>query len=1305
MIPQETINRIIDNSNIVEIIGEYVKLTKRGVNYIGCCPFHSEKTGSFVVNPVKNIYKCFGCGVGGNVVKFVESIENISWIEAIKLLAERASIELPKRDISPEEKAVIDARERLLMINDFAQKHFAQSFKNSEGYVYMTNRGFNDDDFAAFGIGYAPDSWDALIQASKTSGHKPDLFLEAGLTSRSDSGKIHDRYRRRVMFPIVSPSGKVFGFTGRIISADDKTAKYLNTPETLIFHKSELLYGLFHAKNAIVKEGRCNLVEGNTDLMRWHKCGIKNTVATCGTALTAKHAKLIHRFTENLTIVFDGDNAGLKASIRGIDVCIAEGLNVYIAILPEGEDPDSFARNKTEKELRLWIEQNEIDFIVFRANMAREEIKNKPAERARIINEIKEIIAKNPDAVTRQTYLEEVARIFETDLSTISKGFEVNNSDVFGMDANSDFIRTQDEVYIYTNKESCMAAISRGEENAIAIPGFPLKPEHIGAIEVVTKNIIFANPIIRKFDIEEEPAEIIDYKKLIDRGFRVSVTPPPDYIYDGVDYVSFTEIYFRLLFENYDKYDTNSQKFAIEQSAEFLSKLDKTTIAVKLGEVAKMFGITKAAFEQVFKPYINKQKSKVSLHTEAIKVDEEKFVFDDIDKLPSYVDREFFNKYRHFPVQNKKGTKIFYMFQDDSSRLFRVANFYMEPQFHVKHDDASKNKRIVKINHSDNGSSRFVEIPSDIFAEFGLFKKFIYRLGQYSFRNGKPIHLDMIYDSIVLDFPEVTELEIFGQQEEGFYAFCNAIFADGKIEFMNDLGLVSYNQQTYYSPSVSIIYKDVRKDNDKYAQDRFFIFRETSRINLHDWADLMLKVYKYNDNGYWSVIMAILAAFRSHIFKIDRLFTTLFLYGPTGCGKSELAQSMRAIFMHPDAPMFNLNSGTDAAFFTMLERYRDAIVIMEEYNDMQISDVKFQGLKAAVYDGEGKTKRKDATSKDLDQSRVNAIPIILGQESPERDDASLANRAVLRPVKKVEYWTDEETENFQSLKKHEKLGLTNILVEILQQREIVQKHYHKKLRLVQKDLRDDMRKQQQAFDTRVLNTVSLFAAMVKLIDEEVTSFKLPFNYTEFYSIARKVLIEQSESISSTNRLAVFFDTLMMLSEDNSQRGIIKGKEYKIETHDSIEVRRGRKEEEIVSFDGNPTRLLFLRLDMIHPKYKAVVGVQEHLKMNNLMTYLKDNPAYIGQIKMTTFRWEVETRVVHPENGNVMSVMREESKRTSATVMNYEMLKESLDLGDSILIDNEYRQKQIIERATPEYNENNTQKGETIPEGIQDKLPF
>jgi hypothetical protein len=452
----------------------------------------------------------------------------------------------------------------------------------------------------------------------------------------------------------------------------------------------------------------------------------------------------------------------------------------------------------------------------------------------------------------------------------------------------------------------------------------------------------------------------------------------------------------------------------------------------------------------------------------------------------------------------------------------------------------------------------------------------------------------------------------------------------------------------------------------------------------------MIEVYKYNNNGHWALLMAILSAFRSEIFPIGRLFTTLFLTGPTECGKSQIAISIRSLFFDRDAPLFNLNSGTPASFFTILEKYRDAAIVMEEYNDMQIADIVFQGLKAAVYDGEGKTKRKDATSRDLDQSEINAAPILLGQEAPERDDNSLQNRCIMCPVKKKDDWTDEERNNFIQLKDWEKQGLTHILVEILKLRPIIKRMYAKKLRICEKELQKDLQSNGLQFQTRILNTISLFLAMVKLFEEHVDSLKLPFTYSEFYQIARKKLMDQSETITTSNRLSVFFEKLLTLTED-SRNGIKFGKEYKVELLDEVKIRLGREKFVDLTFES-PKKILFVRLDQVHEKYRKLVGEDEYLKMNNLRNYLVDHPAFLGNVKSTLFRWEEEARVKSNEESQyAVSKMKNISKKTGAAIFDYDLL--GLDMGNQM-----FEQGKVVETDTEAEKTNWQQKTMRFEEG-------
>ena len=1323
MIPQETIQRVLDAANIQEVISDFVRLRRQGVNYLGVCPFHNEKTPSMVVSPAKGIFKCFGCGMGGNAIKFIQEHEKLSYPEAVEYVAKKFNIEVERIELTDEEKVKRDERETLFALNRIAATFFTEHLKThltARNYLTET-RGFDQSDMDRFGMGSIGVAWDELLKHVTGLGYTEKQLYAAGLLGKSEGQgagskeqraesteqgvknreqgvRYYDRFRDRVMFPFYDLMGHVVGFTGRVLEQGAgskehgveskeqgvKPAKYLNSPENEVFKKGKILFGLYQAKGAIIKAGKANLVEGNLDVVRFHKQGVENTICTSGTALTADHARLIRRFTDNLTIVYDGDSAGEKATLKGIDICIQEGLNVYAALLAKGEDPDTFARGKSKEELERWIEENEKDFIMLRIAMAAKNIDERPAEQGKLINELLELVNKVPDAVTREMYLKKVEEKFGIRSSEFgvsgkkgkgqgakgtehgaksighgAKGTEHGEGEIFGLMANELLIREKDEVLIYPTKDMYLESLGESlKSNAIVFDGV-MSAAQVGKLGNITKNLVFKRCVHYTSGLQKihQEKEFIDQLRFLsENGFKVQVNVSSDDDDDDEDesgMLPFFTFYIQMLATNVEEINPDSKKKAVEAAAEFLSKQDATTISIETTKVAKKFGLSKADFGNVLKPYLAKVKNKVQQRNEQIEIDEERYVFS-IENLPGYVDNTFFNKYKHFPAQNKEGKKIFYVFATEHGTLTKVANFYMEPQFQVYSDDPLKNKRVVKLNHADLRTSRFVEIPSNDMIEFGAFRKFLFRQGPYMLTNAKTFHLDMILDSIALDFPVAFELTIFGQQQEDFYAFSNAIFAEGKIKYMNDLGLIEHEGTTFYSPSVSVIYKDARKDDDQFALDRFFIYRDTKNVSFKDWAALVKEVYKYNENGYWTVMMACMCAFRSDIFKIDRLFTTLFFIGPTECGKSQLAQSIRALYVHPDAPMFNLNSGTDAAFFTMLQRYRDAPVIMEEYNDQQISDIKFQGLKAAVYDGEGKTKRTDAKSTGLDVSQVNAVPILLGQEAPERDDASLGNRCVLCHVPKRDEWTDDEIANFQLLKKWEKDGLTGILVDLLKYRQVVRDQYPRILRTIQKILRKDLIDTGSSFQTRVLNTVSLFLAMVKLMKEHAPELELPFTYEEFYEVAKRKLVQQSESITSSNRLAVFWDTFVQLTEDY-RNGLTRGKEYKIDTLDELNVREGQKNSRMVHFDG-PTKVLFIRLEIIHPKYRDRVGIQEHLKMNNLQTYLKDHPAYIGAVKQTTFAWKNEIRTVADDgSGRVISEMVEEYKRTSAVAFDYAKL--------------------------------------------------
>lgn len=419
MIDQGTIDRVIDvaQSGIVEVVSEFVSLKKRGTNFLGHCPFHNEKTPSFIVSPHKGLFKCFGCGKGGNALHFVMEHEQISFVEAIKYLGKKFHIPVEEVEASPEAAQLKNERESMMAATSFAQRFFEKCmFETDEGQsvglAYFRSRGFRDDIIRKFQLGYSPEERDAFTKEALKNSFKKEYLEKTGLSIFRDDFQA-DRFRGRVMFPIHNLAGKVTAFGGRVLKTDAKTAKYLNSPESEIYYKSRILYGIFHAKQEIVKQDRCYLVEGYTDVISMHQAGITNVVASSGTALTQDQIRLIARFTPNITILYDGDNAGIKASLRGIDLVLEEGMNVKVLLLPDGDDPDSFSRKMPADEMRAYIAKHETDFIRFKTNLLLEESKNDPIKRATLIQDIVKTISTIPDPIVRSVYVKECSGLMD----------------------------------------------------------------------------------------------------------------------------------------------------------------------------------------------------------------------------------------------------------------------------------------------------------------------------------------------------------------------------------------------------------------------------------------------------------------------------------------------------------------------------------------------------------------------------------------------------------------------------------------------------------------------------------------------------------------------------------------------------------------------------------------------------------------------------------------------------------------------------------------------------------------------------
>ena len=596
MIPQETVNRILDAAQIVDVVGDFVTLKKRGANHMACCPFHNEKTPSFVVSPSKGIYKCFGCGKSGTAVGFVMEHENLSYTEALKYLARKYHIEVVEKEETAEEIAQRQRNESLLLVSEFAGKFFQESLQTPEGqaigYQYFKSRGLEDETIRKYGLGWAPVSRKALSDAARAAGYKEEFLVETGLSIKYDDGRLVDRFFDRVIFPIHSASGRVIAFGGRTLKTDKSVAKYVNSPETEIYVKSRSLYGIWFAKNEMSRQDKCILVEGYLDVLSMHQLGITNVVASSGTSLTVEQIRLIRKFTNNVTIIYDGDNAGIKAALRGIGLVLKEGLNVKVVLLPEGQDPDDFARKHTLDEVRDYIAANEQDFIGFKTDLLISESGRDPIKRASLINDVADTIALIPDAVVRAVYVQTCAGKFDIDEQILADRVSRSRGDML--------LAEQKERERARQRESARVSQDPG-------PDAPPPPEYedVPPVSVVQEGIVINESYLAPcekellgFILEDGCTELefdVDSKYYID-GEKENVAEFIDGIL-AADDADFVNASYRKVYEEYFKmYDEGLTQQQMQRR--LLDHMDPEVAAVAKDLLIEKHQLTVKNYEQ-----------------------------------------------------------------------------------------------------------------------------------------------------------------------------------------------------------------------------------------------------------------------------------------------------------------------------------------------------------------------------------------------------------------------------------------------------------------------------------------------------------------------------------------------------------------------------------------------------------------------------------------------------------------------------------------------------------------------------------
>lgn len=1275
-IPDYIVEKVRDASDIVTIIEKLgVSLRKQGQNQWGICPFHDDHRASLCVSQSKQIYTCFSCGKTGNVFSFLMEKEGMSYPEAVRWLAREASIKLPEEELTAEQKQAIDDRESCRAVINAAQALFeGQLLCDEEVRQYLRQRDVSDDSVKIFGLGFAPGRG-FVTKTLSEQGYRQEYLVMSDVT-RNDEGHLRDTFQQRLMFPFYDRRGQIVGWTGRAIGKDPKV-KYLNTSERNFFRKGDQIFGLYQARQAISKAGFAYVCEGQMDVISMAQRGVKNIVAGSGTAFTEQQRKLLKGLTRRLVMIYDGDEAGKKAAVKHIHSCVLAGFDTQCVFLSGGVDPDDLAR-KIGEGIGKWLSEHTISYVEYLCKILFDGATDAHQQGA-VIRDIVNIIALEVPEV-RERMLKELSGRTETKMDTlvgmVEKAEVPERPDEFlpgfhGLDFVEDYMDAESkEVNLTTDWDGFVKGLGR-KHPWVFLYGHPAADE-MQRVHTKVKRMIVHKPLMEADETSENDLLQV-LKELFCKGMVVDVATEAGtrgFIY------AYVNLYGEMIEKLAPTPEIRSRY--LNRCAEMISYCSTSVQTTSMRDWAEMLHLKLGELKAIVKPYNDERRASGRIERERGDLGTALYEFSP-EHIPSYVEENeeysaMLRRYNYFPLLSAKSREpVCYMFRDANGQLRRVADFYMEPLFHVYSRESDRNRRVIRLTSLYSGGSKFVELPSKAFAKLSTLDERLIEEGAYNFENGTAADYGRIRASMSYRFPVVEEISVYGQQPEGCFLFANAVLheVDGtwRIDYADQLGLMRHDNVTFYSPAFSKVNIGIRQDNDDLDQLRQLTYHDvpaSKRISFQRWASLMDEVYKTNDNGKFAIVYAVMCAFRSDIYRrMNRIFTSLFFVGPTMSGKTQIAISIRSLFIKPEIPAFNLNSGTDAAFFSILEKFRDVPQIMEEYNDEQISDIKFQGLKSVTYDGDGKQKRKAATGNDVEVSKVNAPVILLGQEAPQKDDGALANRVVLCEVPKREDINEEHARQiFETLKQSEQEGLSYLLVDILKLRPLVQQHFQDLHRYSVREIQDRVENggRRSGDQTRIINTVAMFAATAKLLIEYAPHLRLPFTYDQFLELCVNKVTAQIGMIQATNKLAEFFDIVEVLID---RKILIPGRDYRI-----VQPGRGqtlaRKKQQPFIVPTEKTEILYLRIESIHSAYMAEMqhraGREHPLTKQTLFTNLRSDPTFIGETSGFKFRWEEEVTAVSPnrQEGDTpfsTRIMKTFEKVTSAVILNYTLFRE------------------------------------------------
>lgn len=1274
MIDKNFIEKVKSALNIVNVIETFTRLHKTGANYKGVCPFHDDHSPSMVVSPSRQTYHCFVCGASGDVISFVQHHLNLSFIEALRWCANQAGIEFPTKELTPEEEAAYKRREAQRIAIDAAAKFFQKNLGQAESFLASRGYSLSDKALTDFGVGYAPMGNLALAELSK-AGYSQELLQEVDVLGNSE-GRLYDRFRDRLMFPFYDMQGHIVGFSGRIVTPKDGTGKYVNTGETPLFTKGKHIFGLYQARKSIGKTGFAYLVEGQFDVMSLHKVGVENVIGGSGTAFTEDQVKLLLRFTDDIIMIYDADPAGVKASLKNCELLLKAGAKVRCIRLEKGMDPDEFAKahgSLTSKKLK---ELTEPFPKAFKRMTLPRGCKDETVV-TDCLNSICSLVACVQDSVLRLEYIKSIAEDFRSKIGIIDnkvrsiranlkESIEQTNtpSGIFGIDALKENLKNDSPARITSIMQEFLDGY--GEEPIVYVSG---RPSSNDIQELRRICCYFESSDVGCFLTED--GEESDYLHALADMYRAGIRVDFNSIAGAISFLDNYMDTHGVFLRNFQ----GNRVPLISRCIELSSYADDTVITVNKANYCFYLNLTKGQFDELRKPFVLKRKSAMKVSMQADNLDDEEF---DVNEPPDYVQeneeyKRMWKESGYYPRLNKKSEPVCYMFRNKNGNgMTQVADFFMTPLLHIFSDDFEQNKRVLRINRRYYETPIYIEIPSKAMLKMSSIEEVLINYEAVNF-NGEEWQWKAIKTYMSRHFVMCSEVKTYGnQQSEGmsrktdeqFFAFANGIFhnVDGQWVFdpVNELGVVTHNKNNYYLPAFSTIYAGSGKQSDKYELISQLVYKEVpaeKKVSFEKWASLMDQVYKINDNGKWALVFAIMCAFRSNIHCIDRLFTAPFFMGPMSSGKTQIAISIRSLFISPNIPIFNLNTGTDAAMSTIMGTFKDVPVVLDEYNNKDISDTKFQALKGIVYDGDGKQKRKGTSGREIENDKVFAPVIICGQETPQRDDNALMSRVIVCEVPKPRNRTPEEVRLFEELKTIEdpnKIGLSNVLLQILELRPMFMDHFRSLKQEAYNELKQDIINSGEM--DRLMKTASLFLGTVKLI-ERYSNLRLPFTYDEFFKIVQEKVQFQLSLIRSTDKLAMFFTAVNNMIDT---RQIIEGREFLIEQPKKVTGKDSRGDAKTFTFEAG-TNIMFLRLSAVFSIFDRSGYNNENSTLSTIEQNLRSHTSYVGTVSSRRFIWEETVDDADLRDGSMVKLRKQKSTSTSAIIIDYDKFVESYNI--------------------------------------------